>query len=65
MQYQILTATNPDDLEQKVNKLLKEGWQPTGGLTVAQMQISYRPDSETPKWATTISIWSQAIIYNR
>lgn len=38
-EYQIVTERVPNDLVKKVNELIKEGWQPTGGIFIIQSPL--------------------------
>ena len=35
MQYMIVTNYRPEDLATEVNKLIKDGWKPQGGISMA------------------------------
>ena len=44
MQYQILSARSVDELQQKVQAMLEQGWRPTGGIAVS---AAYSPAAGT------------------
>lgn len=62
--YKVVRKWDPEDLETGVNKLLAEGWQPWGGITISRelhttrisdtianlyIQAMVRPDGPPPK----------------
>lgn len=38
MEYNIISATSPKELIEEVNKAIKEGWKPIGGICVVPAQ---------------------------
>jgi hypothetical protein len=36
-EYKIVSALSPKELSDAVNEMIKEGWQPTGGICIAQV----------------------------
>ena len=42
-EYSVLSAHDPSDLEEKVNRLLKKGWQPFGSLQVVAPIVNESP----------------------
>ena len=51
-QYYIVYADHMDDLEEIVNKKLKEGWEPQGGIAVAVTKAPVTPESKDNRWYT-------------
>lgn len=41
MKYKIVTAGNTNDLAYKVNKTIREGWKPHGGIAVSVIGNSF------------------------
>jgi hypothetical protein len=35
MNYHVVVGNSPSDLEQQVNRLIQDGWTPTGGLAIS------------------------------
>ncbi|MBN9485159.1 MAG: hypothetical protein BGO70_10760 [Bacteroidetes bacterium 43-93] len=59
MEYTIITALNKDQFIQKVNGMIREGWEPQGGVT--QLRDYYSP-TELVQPVNTENMFAQAMI---
>ena len=57
MAYQIVTAETIEELEQSVNRLCAEGWQPQGSMGV--QTYAYRGEDGYEQWGT---VYTQAMV---
>lgn len=40
MEYQAVTAPGTTELNEHVNKMIKDGWQPAGGVSITHVSLS-------------------------
>ena len=52
MKYKLLTAEYPSKLEEEVNKLIKAGWTPQGGVSVCLSPVdeNLEPSQQSDYW---------------
>jgi len=41
MRYKIVSTTSRSDLERQVNKLIKKGWKPLGGIAIMDKSLEF------------------------
>jgi hypothetical protein len=59
-EYQIISELNIYEFTQKINKLMKEGWQPSGNVNLLLAHISN--DLKVTETGDLVIIYSQAIV---